>query len=488
MEPATHYDIVIIGAGIAGINAAYRVQTTLPHHFYVILEARPVPGGTWDLFRYLGVRADSDIHTYGFPWYPYPREQTMPDGRALLEYINEAAQLSAIDSNIVFNHRVMKTIWSSQDKIWTLETVAEHGEGRRFRSHFVIFATGYFDHRRPLSVEIPGLSTYRGTLVHPQFWPPDLEYSGKKVAVIGSGATAISLVPKLAETASAVTVIQRSPSYIVPVPSSEGNGTWMARLLPAALSRKLKRYGWLAVSLAGSYICPRFPRLAKAFILKLVGQQLPDHIPIDPHFTPQYNVWEQRLLACPDGDFFQSLRGGGATIETAHIQAITDHDIVLDSGRVVHADIIVTATGLSLQIGGGTQFLVDGHPCDLSQKFMWKGVMLQDIPNAFFALGYLTNASWTLGVDVSALLICRLIKHMEKSGGTTLTCTPRMRGSPGLPRRLWDLKSTYVVAADGSLPKMGSVSSWRPRSNYILDYLDARYGSFGECMEFTEDV
>ncbi|PKY00548.1 putative flavo protein [Aspergillus campestris IBT 28561] len=488
MGSADHYDIVIIGAGIAGINAAYRVQTTLPHHSYVILEARPVPGGTWDLFRYPGVRADSDIHTYGFPWYPYPREETMPNGHALFEYINDAARVSSIDSHIIFNHRVMKSAWSSQDNMWTLETVAEHVEGRRFRSRFVIFATGYFDHQRPLSVEIPGLSTYRGTVVHPQFWPPDLEYSGKNVAVIGSGATAISLVPKLAETASAVTVIQRSPSYIVSVSSSSGNSTWLTRLLPTALSRKLKCYGWLAVTLAGCYICPRFPRLAKAFILKLVGQQLPDHIPIDPHFTPQYNVWDQRLLACPNGDFFQSLRGGRATIETAHIQAITDRDIVLDSGRVVNADIIVTATGLSLQIGGGTQFTVDGDPCDLSQKFMWKGVMLQDIPNAFFVLGYLTNASWTLGADISALLICRLIKRMENGGGNSLACTPRMRGSSGLPCRLWDLKSTYVVAADDSLPKAGGVSPWRPRSNYILDYFDARYGSFGEYMEFTEAV
>ncbi|KAJ5463709.1 hypothetical protein N7475_008653 [Penicillium sp. IBT 31633x] len=481
MEATRKYDIIIVGAGIAGINAAYRVQTTLPNSTYAILEARDTPGGTWDLFRYPGVRLDSDIHTYGFSWHPYHHDKTMLDGSSIFNYINGTAAQYGIKDHILLNYRVKQMNWSSKEGQWSLDVVKQTEE-LRFGAQFVIFATGYFDHQRPLPTEINGLNNFEGAVIQPQFWPCDLDYIGKRIAVIGSGATAVSLVPRLAETAAAVTIIQRNPNYILSIPS--GNGSWwLSRLLPATLSHKLKRYGWLAVTLGGYYICRKFPLAAKSFFLKLVSKQLPAHIPLSPHFEPKHNVWDQRLLACPDGDLFQSMQTKKVTVETATIENFASDAIVLDSGKVIQADIIVTATGLRLQIGGGIQVEIDGIMYDISKKFMWKGMMLQNLPNAFFALGYLTNASWTLGVDATALFICRLIKHMHRNNVTK--ATPQLQDPAGRPCKLWNLGSSYVLAAEGDLPQAGEVAPWQARSNYILDLLDAQYGPLGTCMEFS---
>ncbi|KAB8262952.1 hypothetical protein BDV32DRAFT_147128 [Aspergillus pseudonomiae] len=480
MEPARNYDIIIIGAGMAGINTAYRIQTMLPNYSYAILEARDVAGGTWDLFRYPGVRLDTDIHTFGFPWKPYHTDTIMLDGTSIREYINSTAKTYNIDPCIYFNHRLKELNWDSYKSQWSLTALHQDPEPR-FKATFVIFATGYFDYERPLPAEVPGLSHYKGVVVHPQFWPEELDYAGKKIAVIGSGSTAISLIPKLAETASAVTMIQRSPSYIVPVP--DGGDTWLARLLPATVSHMFKRYRFMAVMLASYYFCRNFPRLAKYILLRLAGNQLPDHVPLSPHFEPNYDPWDQRLLACPDGDFFRCLRTGKTNIETANIKTVTESGVVLENGNSVDADIIVTATGLRLQIGGGAQFELDRKPCDIAKKVMWKGMMLQDIPNCFFVLGHLTDASWTLGADASFLLIQRLIKHMETEG--IRAATPRMHGSPGQPSQLWNLNASYMLRGESNVPSAGEKPPWQPRSNYILDYFDDRYGSFDTCMEFS---
>ncbi|KAE8416273.1 hypothetical protein BDV36DRAFT_297246 [Aspergillus pseudocaelatus] len=481
MEPAKKYDIIIVGAGVAGVNAAYRIQTMLPSYSYAILEVRDVPGGTWDLFRYPGVRLDTGIHTFGFPWQPYHHSKTMLDGSSIFEYINRTAKEYKIYNRILFNHWLKKLSWASQESQWSL-TAACQGQERRFIANFVIFATGYYDHERPLSAEVPGLSGYKGMVVHPQFWPEKLDYTGKKIAVIGSGSTAISLIPKLAETASTVTMIQRSPSYIVSVPSDIGD-TWMDLLLPVMVTHKLRRYGWMAVMLGSYYFCRSFPRLARSILLGLTAKQLPEDIPLSPHFEPNYDVWDQRLLACPDGDFFRSLHTSKVNVETANIVTVTENTVVLDSGRAVDADIIVTATGLRLQTGGGAQFELDKAPCDITDKVMWKGMMLQDIPNCFFVLGHLTDASWTLGADATALLIRRLIKHMEKEN--IRGATPRMYGSAGQPCQLWNLSSNYMLREEGNVPMAGETPPWQPRSNYIRDSLDARYGSFDTCMEFS---
>ncbi|KAE8358316.1 hypothetical protein BDV27DRAFT_169559 [Aspergillus caelatus] len=481
MSFSTKYDIVIIGAGIAGINAAYRIQSLLPNHTYVILEARETAGGTWDLFRYPGVRLDSDIHTFGFSWHPCHNDKPMMDGESLFNYLNETTKKYGIDKHILFNHRVRHAAWSSEDNMWGLKATLQDKE-IYLSATYVMFATGYFDHNQPLPAQIPGLNGFRGMLIHPQFWPEGLDCSGKRIAVIGSGATAISLVPKLAETASSVTMVQRSPNYILPIPSPGDNG-W-ARFFPAAFSHKVKRLSWLAISLFGYYAFRKCPTAAKEYLLGLARRRLPKHIPIDPHFTPRYNVWDQRLLACPDGDFFESLHRGNVGIETANIRKCTPNSIVLENGKSIEVDLVITATGLKLQFGGGATFAIDGQDCDLSKRFLWNGMMLQGVPNAFFALGYLTSASWTMGVDVTALSACRLINHMAKRN--ILAAMPPAKG-PSDPtlRPVWSLNSTYMVAGGDCLPKAGIVSPWHPRTNYILDYLQARYGSFSDGLEFT---
>ncbi|KAK6815368.1 hypothetical protein RU639_008803 [Aspergillus parasiticus] len=475
------YDIVIIGAGIAGINAAYRIQTQLPQHTYVILEARETAGGTWDLFRYPGVRLDSDIHTFGFSWHPYHDDKNIMDGDSVFNYLNQTAKQYGIDNHILFNHQVRHAAWSSKDNLWNV-TSTHLDQEVCISATYVLFATGYFDHQEPLRARIPGLDNFSGVIVHPQFWPEDLDYSGKRIAVIGSGATAISVVPKLAETASTVTMIQRSPNYILPIPSPGGN-RW-AQCLSTTLPHKVKRFAWLAVTLVGYYVCRKFPGAAKEYLLGLVQKQLPKHIQADPHFTPRYNVWDQRLLACPDGDFFESLHRGNVRIETAKIQTCTPNSIVLDNGKFIEVDLVITATGHKLQFGGGSTLEIDGKVCDISKRFLWNGMMLQGVPNAFFALGYLTNASWTMGVDVTALSACRLINHMAKRD--ILAAVPLAKGpSDSTVRPLWNLNSTYMAVGGDSLPKSGIDSPWQPRTNYIVDYLHAKYRLLSEGLEFT---
>lgn len=481
MEPTKKYDIIIAGAGMAGINTAYRIQTILPNCSYAVLEARGAAGGTWDLFRYPGVRLDTGIHTFGFPWQPYHTSKNMLDGSSIFEYINSTARAYKIEDHILFNHRLKTLNWDSQQSQWNL-TAACQDQEPRFIAKFVIFATGYYDYDRPLPAEIPGLSDYKGVVVHPQFWPEKLDYAGKKIAVIGSGSTAISLVPKLAETASAVTMIQRSPSYIVSLPNGSGD-SWMNRLLPVMVLHKLRRYVWMAVMLGAYNFCRTFPQSARSIVLWLTAKQLPDHVPLSPHFEPRYKVWDERLLACPDGDFFQSLHTNKVNIETANIQTVTESAVILDNGRTVDADIIVTATGLKMQVGGGTHFELDNAPCNTADKVMWKGMMQQDIPNSFFVLGHLTDASWTLGADATALFICRMIKHMEKEN--IRAATPRLHGSAGQPRQLWNLSSNYMLREQGNVPTAGEIPPWQPRTNYILDSLDARYRFFDTCMEFS---
>ncbi|PYH81195.1 putative dimethylaniline monooxygenase [Aspergillus uvarum CBS 121591] len=477
------YDIVIIGAGVAGINSAYRIQTQLPDHKYVILEARDAAGGTWDLMRYPGARLDSDIYTFGFTWHPYHGEKIMLDGESFLKYINDAATKHGIEDHILFSHRVTTAAWSSQDYAWNL-TATVDDEKHYFGARYLIFATGYFDHDEALPTQIPRLDHFLETVIHPQFWPKDLDCSGKRIAVIGSGATAISLVPKLAETASAVTVIQRSPNYITPVELAEAE-SWLTKLLPAPVAYKLRRLRWLLITLIGYYASRRWPQHARNYLLKQVEKELPAHVPLEPHFNPTYKVWDQRLLACPNGDYFRSVRSGKVGIETANIQHCTADGLILDNGKAVDADIIVTATGLKLRIGGGIQVDLDGQICDLSDKFMWHGIMLDGVPNAFFALGYLTSASWTMGSDVTAVLACRMIRHMKRTNSVAVT--PRLHESSDLSvRPLWDLNSTYIVAGKRSIPKAGSAGPWRPRSNYLRDYFHAKYGSFTEGLEYMD--
>ncbi|PKY00166.1 FAD/NAD(P)-binding domain-containing protein [Aspergillus campestris IBT 28561] len=476
------YDVVIVGAGISGINAAYRLQSQFPNLRYAILEARTSLGGTWDLFRYPGIRSDSDLFTFGFEWYPWDQDCAIADGHAIAAYVRNAARHHGIDQKIQYEQRMLGADWSTEDRTWTL-SVDHQGQVRSVSARMVIFGTGYYDYNTPLQTEIPGLNNFEGQVIHPQFWPQDLDYTGKKMVVIGSGATAITLLPKLAEKASHVTMLQRSPTYILSLPNNQR--TWLSYILPTALYRKMQRISWMMTSRWFFLFCQSFPSVAR-FILRLqVWRQLPKGVPFEPHFRPRYNPWDQRLCVSPDGDFFKSLHEGRASIATDTIREVTKTGISISSGQHLEADMIVTATGLRLQVAGGASLTVDGEPLHIADKFLWHGLMLQDLPNAIFVLGY-ANASWTLGADATALFACRLLRELERRGAQA--AVPRLTPKQAAqlkPQPLLTINSTYVLTAADSLPKAGDSGPWKPRNNYLEDVKFARNGNVDEAMEFV---
>ncbi|OGM44741.1 flavin-binding monooxygenase [Aspergillus bombycis] len=479
-KPYDH-DLIIIGAGISGINTAYRVQQELPNFSYAILEARDTLGGTWDLFRYPGIRSDSDLFTFGFSWYPWTASSQIAEGSAIREYMQQAAASYGIDKAMKYNHRVDAAAWSTPDQLWTLD-ITHNGNTKTLRARFLVFGTGYYDYHQPLPTSIPGLTSFRGLTIHPQFWPEGCDYDAKRVVVIGSGATAITLLPKLSETAAKVTMLQRSPSYIMSIPS-QTNRTWLTRLLPTSTSLKLNRVLKIVLSRLFFLFCRSFPATARWVLQRRTLQQLPEGIPHDPHFKPRYNPWDQRLCICPDGDFYKSLHTGRADIKTDTIKLVTESGIQLGSGEFLDADIIITATGLKLQIGAGIDIAIDGQPYKIPEKFLWHGILLEDLPNAALVIGY-ANISWTLGADVTGRILCRLLKHMERGGFGAVI--PRVQSGLALQRgRLLNLSSTYVTEAEKDLPKVGDIGPWKARSNYLSDLIFAKYGKVNESLEFV---
>ncbi|KAF7118460.1 hypothetical protein CNMCM5793_007981 [Aspergillus hiratsukae] len=477
------YDIIIVGAGISGINAAYRIQSQLPNHRYAILEARNAIGGTWDLFKYPGIRSDSDLFTFGFSWNPWNQDNPIAEGASISKYMRDTAAQYGIDKHIHFQHRLLAADWSSADNVWKL-AVDHEGEPKSYTARFVIFGTGYYNYHEPLIADVPCLSQFQGQIIHPQFWPEDLDYTDKKVVIIGSGATAVTLLPKLAEKAAKATMLQRSPTYILALPNRQSS--LLSWILPNTINRKLQRLRWIMTSRIFFLFCQTFPWIARLLLKLSVVRQLPKNIPHDPHFKPRYNPWDQRLCICPDGDFFKSLHSGHANVKTDTIRQVTANGIELASGDFLDADIIVTATGLKLQIAGGTSITVDGEKQRVSDKYLWNGVMLQDLPNASFVIGY-TNASWTLGADATALFVCRLLKWMEQHN--KVAAVPRL--NPVLarqmqPRRLLNLNSTYVAAAEKDLPKAADRGPWRPRDNYLSDLMFAKFGRLDQGLECVD--
>ncbi|KAL4802609.1 hypothetical protein BDV18DRAFT_63195 [Aspergillus unguis] len=477
------YDVVIVGAGISGINSAYRLQTQLPHLRYTILEARDNLGGTWDLFKYPGIRSDSDLFTFGFSWHPWDQENPIAEGPAIVNYLKRTTEQHGIAPHIQYGQRLRGADWSSADNTWSLsvENTADE-KMKEITARFVIFGTGYYDYQTPLQTEIPGLDTFSGKIVHPQFWPEDLDYSDKRIVIIGSGATAITLLPNLVDKAEHVTMLQRSPTYILALPNKARPLT--SYLFPAFIARRLLRISWMITSRFFFLFCQAFPWLAKSILRFRTKALLPKDVPWDPNFNPRYNPWDQRLCVSPDGDFYKSLHSGKATVKTDTIATVTQKGIQLNSGDFLPADMIVPATGLRLRIAGGASISVNGTPLQLSEKFIWHGMLIQDMPNAAFIIGY-TNASWTLGADATALTICRLLKGLEKRGyaGAVPRMSPNLASSVQ-PRRLLNLSSTYVTKAEKDLPRAADRGPWVPRDNYFSDLWFAKYGNLDEGIEF----
>jgi cation diffusion facilitator CzcD-associated flavoprotein CzcO len=479
------YDVIIVGAGISGINSAYRLQTELPNHTYTILEARGALGGTWDLFRYPGIRSDSDLYTFGFPWRPWVADKSIADGASIREYIKDSAAEYGIDSKVKFHHKFISGDWSTKEQSWKL-TIDADGSKETYHARFIIISTGYYDYHEPMEAIIPGLDNFKGKVIHPQFWPEDYDYTGKKMVIIGSGATAVTILPVVAPKTSHVTILQRSPGYIISVPAEDTSAKVLRKLLPTWLAYKILRWKFVVIPFLFFQFCRSFPATAKKLIQKGAVRQLPKRIAYDPNFNPTYNPWEQRLCACPNGDFYKAFHRDNVDIVTSRIQNVTENSIVTESGEVLETDIIVTATGLRLQMAGGATISIDGVPIVFRDKFMWKSVMIQDVPNISFIIGH-TNASWTLGADSSAIFTCRLLKYMERnqmaSAMPNLLDPDSVKGAPVL-----NLNSTYIEKAKGYLPRVGDVGPWKRRSHWLKDDWVAHYGSLTDDMKYTKEI
>ncbi|KAJ8060714.1 hypothetical protein OCU04_011019 [Sclerotinia nivalis] len=475
------YDVVIIGAGLSGINTAYRLQTEFPDLTYTILENRGAIGGTWDLFRYPGIRSDSNLYTFGFPWYPWTSPTLIADGESIRTYFEEAAEKFGIDKKIKFHHNVTAADWSTEQQQWSI-SVDAGGSKSTIKGRWVIWGTGYYSYSEPLKTEIPGLDNFKGQKIHPQFWPQDLDYTDKKIVVIGSGATAITLIPNLAEKAAKVTMLQRSPTWIIGVPATFPAGDTLRRFLPESVANQLIRWRFLVFPLLFFHFCRFFPDIARNLLQKEIKKEIPPTLPVDPNFSPKYNPWDQRICACPDGDFFKCLHSGKADVVTDTIKTVTASGIELESGKTLDADIIITATGLKMQLAGGAKVSVDGIPYEYSTKYMWRGVMLQDMPNAVTVIGY-TNASWTLGAENTASVLVRILKHMREKN--LVAAVPRLHGEKMQSQPMFNLSSTYIEKAKGDLPMTGDRGMWKQRQNYLVDYWVAEYGSVTDDLEFT---
>jgi monooxygenase len=478
----THLDVIIIGGGLSGIGAGYHLQTHCPEKSYAILESRVAIGGTWDLFRYPGIRSDSDMYTLGYSFRPWRGVKSIADGASILAYIRDTAATYGIDRKIRFGHRVTRATWSSAEALWTLDV--ERGAACvRMTCRFLYSCTGYYDYDEGYMPTFPGRARFAGAIVHPQKWPDDLAYAGKRVVVIGSGATAVTLVPALAKTAAHVTMLQRSPSYVASLPSEDRTAAWLRRNLPARLADGLNRWRNVLMTILFYTLARKRPAQFKQRILAMARDELGPDYDIATHFTPTYNPWDQRMCLVPDGDLFKTIRAGTADVVTAHIDTITETGIRLASGAELAADIIVTATGLQLKLLGGLELVVDGKTIDLAQTISYKGMMYSDVPNMATALGY-TNASWTLKADLTSQYVCRLLNHMDRR--RFASATPRKRDPAMTAEPLLNFSSGYIQRAIHTLPKQGSKKPWKLYQNYILDLISLKFGALDDgSMEFS---
>jgi monooxygenase len=478
--PVEHVDLLIVGAGLSGVGAGHQFRAKFPGKTFAILEARQEIGGTWSLFTYPGVRSDSDMHTLGYRFRPWKGGKAIADGPSILDYVRDTAREAGIEDRIRFGQRAVRAEWSSSNGRWTVEYQhVETGEVSRLTCGFLFMCSGYYRYDQGYLPEFVGVEDFAGEVVHPQHWPEDLDYAGKRVVVIGSGATAVTLVPAMAQDAAHVTMLQRSPTYIVTLPATDRIANWLGGWVPENLAYTIVKWKNVLRMMLSYQLSQRAPRFMNQVIRKAAQKQLPADFDVDTHLNPSYKPWDQRLCVVPDGDLFRAVRAGKASIVTDRIERFTETGIRLASGTELDADVIVTATGLNMLFLGGLTLAVDGREVDLAARMTYKGLMLSDVPNLALAFGY-TNASWTLKVDLTYSYLWRLLTYMDEQGYRW--CVPRLRDRSVVERPFMDFSPGYVLRSIDSLPRAGSKAPWRLRMNYLFDL---RTLSFGEVDDGT---
>jgi monooxygenase len=460
-------DVLIVGAGLSGICAAYHLQASCPGKSYALLEARASIGGTWDLFRYPGIRSDSDMYTLGYSFRPWTDPDAIAEGPAILRYVRDTAREADIERHIRFGLSVESASWSSAEARWRVTARdGASGELRSYCCRFLLLCAGYYDYAEGYTPAFEGRERFRGRIVHPQHWPSDLDYTGKRVLVIGSGATAVTLVPALARRAAHVTMLQRSPTYIVSAPQRDALADALRRLFSARTVYAITRWRNVLRGIVFYRYCRAFPRQAKAWLIEQMRVELAGAGDVAKDFTPRYDPWDQRMCLVPDGDLFSALRAGSASVVTDRVETFTERGVRLASGAELEADLIVTATGLKLKVLGGIALDVDGRPVEVSKTMTYKGIMLSDVPNLAFVMGY-TNASWTLKSELAAAYVCRLLNYLDQRG--VAYCCPRRRDANVQEEPLIDFSSGYVRRSIAAFPRQGSRAPWRLYQNYVLD-------------------
>jgi cation diffusion facilitator CzcD-associated flavoprotein CzcO len=478
-----HVDVLIVGAGLSGIAAAHHLKARCPGRSFAIVEARGDVGGTWDLFRYPGVRSDSDMYTLGFSFRPWTAGRSFADGPSIREYVRETAREDGTASRIRFNRRVVRASWSSEDARWTVEIERTDGAGaERLTAAFLFTCTGYYRYDRGHTPALPGAERFGGRIVHPQQWTDEVDYDGKRVVIIGSGATAVTLAPAMAARAAHVTMLQRSPSYVVALPGQDPLADRMRRLLPARAAHGAIRWKNVLLTMASYQLSRRAPRVMRTLMRRGVLRRLPVGYPVDTHFSPRYDPWDQRVCLVPDGDLFRAIGEDRVSVVTDRVAGCTERGLALESGAELAADVVVTATGLELLALGGMTLEVDGRPVDLPRTVSYKGLMLSGVPNLAIAMGY-TNASWTLKCELICEYVCRLLNHMQAHGQAV--ATPRAPEPSAPTRPFIDLTSGYVQRSIAHFPRQGPGAPWVVHQNYLRDIAMLRHGPVGDGMAFA---
>ena len=471
-ENVEFVDVLVVGAGLAGIGSACQLRRTMPELSLAILEARAVSGGTWDLFRYPGIRSDSDMYTYSYGFKPWTDKSAIADGDSILNYIREAADEYDLNQHIRYNHKVVSAHWCLQDKLWTVTVVRSDGEEPlAIRCRFILSCTGYYDYKQGYTPEFDGIDDFQGEIVHPQFWPEQLDYKDKRVVVIGSGATAVTLIPSMANDTASLVMLQRSPTYIANVPAEDPWLKPLSKFMPSSWVFRSIRWKKVLLQQYIYRLSRKKPRGLRRYLLNQVREELGPDYDVDTHFTPNYNPWDQRLCAVPDGDMFAAIREGKAEVVTDHIDHFNSSGIALKSGNQLDADIVVIATGLKLKFGGDIAYRIDGEEVDPTERFVYRGMMLEGVPNLAMSVGY-TNSSWTLKTDLTAKYVCGLLKKMKRGGYSYVipTLSGEMKEVP-----LLDFDAGYVLRARDIMPKNGDRKPWKNNDSYTKDYASLEF-------------